>query len=81
VDPLKDANATLALLKGGLMSRRQAVAQLGYSIDELDSEIAADKERETALGLSFNNNNEATSNGNTDSKPEQGEKTGENPAD
>lgn len=71
VDPLKDANATLALLKGGLMSRRQAVAQLGYSVDELDSEIAADRAREAALGLKFNN--EAKSNGNTDSEPGEGD--------
>lgn len=71
VDPLKDANATLALLKGGLMSRRQAVAQLGYSVDELDAEIAADRAREAALGLKFNN--EAKSNGNTDSGPGKGD--------
>lgn len=70
VDPLKDANATLALLKGGLMSRRQAVAQLGYSVDELDAEIAADRAREAALGLKFNN--EEKSNGNTDSGPGKG---------
>ncbi|MCT4559506.1 MAG: hypothetical protein N4A61_15775 [Pelagimonas sp.] len=29
----------------GFMSRRPAVASLGYSIDELDSEIAADRDR------------------------------------
>lgn len=53
VDPLKDAEATLKLMGAGLMSRRQAVASLGYSIDELDSEIAADRDRETALNLTF----------------------------
>lgn len=54
------------LMKGGLMSRRQAVAQLGYSIDELDAEIAADKAREAALGLSFNSESQY---GNSDGKP------------
>jgi len=53
VDPLKDAEATLKLMGAGLMSRREAVASLGYSIDELDSEIAADRDRETALNLTF----------------------------
>ncbi|MFN3211205.1 MAG: phage portal protein [Roseovarius sp.] len=53
VDPLKDAEATLKLLGAGLMSRRQAVAALGYSVDELDAEIAADREREAALKLQF----------------------------
>lgn len=79
VDPLKDANATVALMKAGLMSRRQAVAQLGYSIDELDSEIAADRAREADLGLNFNNNTEA-GNGNADGKSGQGTKAGGNPA-
>lgn len=45
VDPMKDAQATVALLENGLMSRRQAVAALGYSLEELDAEIAADKAR------------------------------------
>ncbi len=53
VDPLKDAEATLKLMGAGLLSRRQAVASLGYSIDELDSEIAADRARESALNLTF----------------------------
>lgn len=53
VDPLKDAQATALLMDRGLMSRRQAVAQLGYSIEQLDAEIAADREREAALGLIF----------------------------
>jgi lambda family phage portal protein len=53
IDPQKDSSATIALIENGLMSRRQAVAELGYSVDQLDSEIAADRERETALGLQF----------------------------
>ncbi|GJD41948.1 phage portal protein [Methylobacterium bullatum] len=53
VDPLKDAEATQAMLAAGLMSRRQAVAALGYDVEVLDAEIAADRERERALGLTF----------------------------
>ena len=53
VDPAKDAQAMRELLDMGLTSRRQAVASLGWNIDTLDAEIAADRERERALGLSF----------------------------
>lgn len=53
VDPLKDAEAESALIAAGLKSRRQAVAAQGYDVEALDSEIAADRAREAALGLSF----------------------------
>lgn len=51
IDPLKDAEATERLIAARLMSRRQAVAGLGYSIEALDEEIAADAAREAELGL------------------------------
>lgn len=54
VDPAKDAAAMRDLIDQGLMSRRQAVASLGWNIAELDAEIAADRAREAELGLSFN---------------------------
>ncbi len=53
VDPQKDAAATAEMIAGGLMSRRQAVASLGYSIEDVDAEIAADRARESTLGLTF----------------------------
>lgn len=53
VDPLKDVQAAEHMIAAGLMSRRQAVAQQGYSIEKLDAEIAADRAREASLGLSF----------------------------
>jgi len=53
VDPAKDADATATMIAAGLKSRRQAVAELGYSVENLDREIASDRERETALGLAF----------------------------
>jgi len=53
VDPAKDAEATATMIAAGLMSRRQAVAAQGYDIEDLDAEIASDREREARLGLSF----------------------------
>jgi lambda family phage portal protein len=51
VDPAKDIAATREAIDGRLMSRRQAVAALGYSVERLDQEIAADRARETRLGI------------------------------
>ncbi|SLN77702.1 phage portal protein [Roseisalinus antarcticus] len=53
VDPQKDMAAAETALRLGLTSRRQAVAQMGWNVAELDSEIAADRAREAGLGLSF----------------------------
>ncbi len=53
VDPAKDAQAVKEQLALGLTSRRQAVASLGWNVAQLDQEIAADREREAALGLTF----------------------------
>lgn len=64
VDPLKDVQATKEAIAAGLMSRRQAVSTLGWNIEELDAEIAADKAREESLGLTFGatpSNNEESS--------------------
>jgi lambda family phage portal protein len=53
VDPLKDAEAEVALIAAGLKSRKQSVAERGYDVVQLDAEIAADHAREKALGLNF----------------------------
>ena len=53
IDPAKDIAALREAVDMGVMSRRQAVAERGYSIEVLDAEIAADRERERKLGLSF----------------------------
>jgi lambda family phage portal protein len=53
VDPLKDTEATVAEIAAGLTSRRKAVAERGWDIDDLDSEIASDHAREIALSLDF----------------------------
>lgn len=53
IDPAKDAAALRELVDGGFTSRRQAVAELGWAVEDLDEEIAADRAREAALGLTF----------------------------
>lgn len=55
VDPESDAKATREMLDMGLISRRMAVAQLGYDVAQVDAEIAADRARESGLNLSFEN--------------------------
>ncbi|WP_140986822.1 phage portal protein [Asticcacaulis tiandongensis] len=42
VDPLKDTEATVAEINAGLTSRRKAVAERGWDLEDLDAEIAAD---------------------------------------
>lgn len=54
VDPVKDLEAVEKALRMGLTSRSQAVAEMGWSVDALDAEIAADNERATQLGLALN---------------------------
>jgi lambda family phage portal protein len=53
VDPLKDQEAEALAVQNGFKSRRQVVAAQGFSIEALDTEIAADRQREKALGLTF----------------------------
>lgn len=51
VDPLKDAKAQREMVAGGFVSRRQVVASLGFDVEQVDAERAADAQREQALGL------------------------------
>lgn len=53
VDPEKDTKAVREMLTLNLMSRRQAVAELGWDIEALDAEIAADRVREAQLGIAL----------------------------
>lgn len=53
VDPLKDINAEIAEIEAGLKSRGQAASERGFDVEELDEEIAADREREQRLKLDF----------------------------
>lgn len=60
VDPAKDVAAVKEALALGLTSRTQAVAALGWDVAALDAEIAADREREAALGLNFSTTKEGS---------------------
>lgn len=53
VDPLKDANAEIEQIKSGLKSRTQAIAERGYDIVQVDAEIAEERKRAAAMGISF----------------------------
>ena len=50
-DPAKDVEALAQEISLGLTSRRKAVAERGWDIEELDAEIADDRAREARLGL------------------------------
>ena len=53
VDPLKDARAEIEQIEAGLKSRAQALSERGYDAEQVDAEIAADRDREQRLGLAF----------------------------
>ncbi|MEZ5751935.1 MAG: phage portal protein [Paracoccaceae bacterium] len=53
VDPKKDVEAEILAINAGLKSRRQAISERGYDAEQVDAEIAADKARTDALGLTF----------------------------
>ena len=55
VDPFKDQQAEALAVQNGFKSRRQVVAAQGYSIEDVDAEIAADNQRAAELGLTFSN--------------------------
>ena len=53
VDPKKDVEAEILAINAGLKSRTQAISERGYDAEQVDAEIAADKARSDALGVSF----------------------------
>lgn len=59
VDPQKDVAATAEMLKLGLISRRRAVAELGWNVEAIDNETAEDRRREAELGLTFSEKSNA----------------------
>ena len=56
VYPQKDVSATAEMLKLGLISRRRAVAELGWDVEAIDQERASDQRREAALNLAEETN-------------------------
>lgn len=53
VDPMKDASAEILQIEAGLKSRTQALSERGYDAEQVEREIAAERQRELALGLDF----------------------------
>jgi lambda family phage portal protein len=53
VDPLKEQSAQQNAVCCGFKSRAEVVSELGYDVEEIDAEIAADNERARKLGLHF----------------------------
>ncbi|MBO6522122.1 phage portal protein [Thalassospira sp.] len=59
VDPLKDRKAEIEAINAGLKSRSDVIESEGYDAEEVDRRIAADRAREEALGLKFENDGDA----------------------
>ena len=53
VDPQKEFNAMKLAIRGGLMSRSEAISAHGYDAEDVDREIASDNARADGLGLVF----------------------------
>ena len=53
VDPEKDAKAAAEQIAQGFTSRRRVVASQGWDVEDLDREIAADRDRARDLNLAF----------------------------
>lgn len=53
VDPLKDVQAEIIEINGGLNSRSAAVESRGETSEELDEQIAEDNERADKLGIKY----------------------------
>ncbi|MCK9550888.1 phage portal protein [Aquamicrobium sp.] len=62
VDPLKDTQATVAEIEAGLTSRRKAVAERGWVLEDLDAEISADGFSRTGTKPPDNSENKTESN-------------------
>ena len=46
-------HAQIAQIEAGLKSRTQAISERGYDAEQVDREIAAERNRERRLGLDF----------------------------
>ena len=57
VDPLKDGQADILMMKNGLKPREMIAAERGYNIEEIDAMYAKDQARQAALGLRFDDSN------------------------
>jgi len=71
VDPAKEIAAIAHAIQVGVMSRDQAIAQRGIDPEELDAEIARGNQRAADLGLNFDPNVAANSEGETEDETEE----------
>lgn len=53
VNPLQEAQTAVLKIRNGLTSRSAAVAESGWDAEDVDSDQAADRERERRLGLDY----------------------------
>lgn len=76
VDPLKDIHAHVLSIQNGLRSRAEIVSELGYDVEDIDQEMAADNERAAKLGLHFAyQENISLSNHNSEAQNEENHET------
>lgn len=52
-DPTKDVPATALSIRNGLTSRRHAVGELGFDVEQVDRDFAADLKRTDELGITY----------------------------
>lgn len=81
VDPQKDIRAEIEQIDAGLKSRAQAISERGYDAEQLDEEIASDREREKRLGLTFKRADAAASSNSGDRDPEDENRPDDRPDD
>ena len=82
VDPLKDANAEIAQIEAGLKSRTQAIAERGYDAEQVDAEIARERDREHRLGLDIRRPGspaQAPGGGDTNADPNAADQSAQDP--
>jgi lambda family phage portal protein len=58
VDPLKDTKANILALQAGLKSRTEIISEQGRSVEDVFSEIVAEKAKAEKFGLSFGEDSE-----------------------
>jgi lambda family phage portal protein len=61
LDPKGETQAQIARIRAGLTSRTEVVSQDGWDVSSIDDELAAERARETRLGLVLDSNPAQTS--------------------
>jgi lambda family phage portal protein len=61
IDPQREIAGTIAAIRGGLISRSEAVRRSGWSSEQIDQENAADNQRGDRLGLAYDSDPRRTS--------------------